>query len=113
MAKLITQSQMAKLIDAGTDGKVAILKLFGGQCTWVVFGAVVADTIYAKDDLIMDALCDIGHDCCERGDVSLGELMSVKAPLFVLQRDRFFSGEGKDEQHFRDFYDKRGTLAGC
>jgi len=110
--KLITSAIQKKLEknfehaqETGEDGEV-ILKLFGGQCTWLI------TEIDPKTNIMM-GLCDIGLGCCEYGSVSLDELKSIKFPPFGLgvERDMYF--KGGPVQKYRDYYDENNTLNGC
>ena len=112
MAKLITLDILKKL---QANNKIAsqtgestpvILKLFGGNCTWVI------NEIEPDGDTLL-GLCDIGHGCCEYGTVSLNELKSIRFPPFGLpiERDRYFK-EGTI-QSFRNYYQENNTLSGC
>ena len=106
--KLITaeiQKKLEKNCKSRND-KDVVLKLFGGQATWLI-------TQIEPDNDIMWGLCDLGLGCCEYGTVSLSELKTVRFRPFGLsvERDRFFKG-GKVED-FEKYYDEHGTLNGC
>ena len=110
--KLITAEQQKKLeenyqhtYETGESGDV-VLKLFGGNCTWLI-------TEIEPDNDIMWGLCDIGMGCCEFGTVSLNELKSVKLPPFGLGVERDLHFSGGTVQSFRDYYNNHGTLGGC
>ena len=80
------QKKLEKNFQTKND-KDAVLKLFGGQSTWLI-------TQIEPDNDIMWGLCDLGMGICEYGTVSLSELKSVRFPPFGLkvERDRFFKG---------------------
>jgi hypothetical protein len=95
----------AKVCETGESVPV-VLKLFGGQCTWLI-------SEIEPDGDTMWGLCDIGHGCCEFGSVSLSEIKSVRFKPFGLgvERDMYFDGGSVEE--FRQYYDEHGTLNGC
>ena len=96
--KLLTQSQIAKLIRNGarriTDTDFdphPVVKLFtpDAQCTWLL------SEIDPSDPDTAFGLCDLGMGTPELGYVSLTELATVRGQLGLpVERDRSFKAKG-------------------
>lgn len=110
--KLITSAIQKKLeknfqhtCETGVTGKV-VLKLFGGNCTWLI-------TEIEPDNDIMWCLADIGLGCCEYGTVRLSEIKATKFPPFGLPVERDQNFKGGTVSEFTAYYNEHNTLNGC
>ena len=96
--KLLTQSQVSKLIKNGERSRRdpnfdphPVVKLFtpDAQCTWLL------SEIDPQDPDRAFGLCDLGMGSPELGWVSLKELAAVRGQLGLpIERDRFFKARG-------------------
>lgn len=98
---LITKEQMAKLLIAGYDNEIPILKLFMGPVTWLVT---------CIDDGILYGYGDVGMGCVEWGGLtSIEELPSIRYRFGYMERDRFFK---PDKSKNFSFYTSKESLIG-
>jgi len=97
---LITKAEMSKLRKASYNGTRPIIKLFGGNLTWLVTG-------YAGGYLY--GYADLGMGCVEWGALTtIEELPTLKiGNLFYIERDRWF----KDDKSIN--WLEKDSLVGC
>lgn len=82
-----------KLVKAGYDNKIPIIKLFVENITWLVTGI---------EDGILYGFGDIGQQCVEWGGlIHEDELPTLKGRISYMERDRYFVH--KKETNYLDF----------
>jgi hypothetical protein len=86
---LITGPQYEALVKAGYPNMKPIIKLFGGNLTWLVTGI---------EDGILYGYADLGMGCVEWGSlVHESELPTLKCGIGYLERDRNWTPKEGDK----------------